>query len=152
MPTATTNHPVDSLVNTLAKRSGRIALELHDVAANVDQITHIAQAQAQHFDTLRSSFDGLLTSSRIIDDQAESARSVADSAESDVGLSRAAVQEAVGDITRLIEAVSRIEGQLGVLTTALAEVASFSDSIELISRQTNLLALNATIEAARAGQ
>jgi methyl-accepting chemotaxis protein len=48
--------------------------------------------------------------------------------------------------------VSRIEGQLGVLTTALSEVASFSDSIELISRQTNLLALNATIEAARAGQ
>jgi methyl-accepting chemotaxis protein len=147
----TTNHPVDSIVNALAKRNGRIALEFHDVVANVDQITRIAQDQAQHFDTLRSSFNSLLTSSRTIDGQSGNASSVADNAVSEVELSRAAVREAVGDITNLIEAVSRIEGQLGVLSTALAEVASFSASIELISRQTNLLALNATIEAARAG-
>ncbi|MGH6678344.1 MAG: methyl-accepting chemotaxis protein, partial [Bradyrhizobium sp.] len=65
--------------------------------------------------------------------------------------SRSAVDAAVKHIAELVEAVGRIEVRLGAVSSALAQVAKVSTSIEAIAKQTNLLALNATIEAARAG-
>ena len=78
-------------------------------------------------------------------------QSATSAAVDEITQSRTAVETAVRHIAELIEAVGRIESRLGAVSSALAQVAKVSTSIETIAKQTNLLALNATIEAARAG-
>jgi methyl-accepting chemotaxis protein len=69
----------------------------------------------------------------------------------EINQSRGAVEASIKHIAALVESVDRIETRLSAVSSALAQVAKVSTSIEAIAKQTNLLALNATIEAARAG-
>ena len=63
-----------------------------------------------------------------------------------------ALQQTGQDIATLVNTVSTMQTQVGVLLDALNRVGDMSNTIERIASQTNLLALNATIEAARAGE
>jgi len=93
--------------------------------------------------------------SATVNEVAKSAANAADAA-SDVNrqsmetLSR--VNETVGIITQLAEAVDQAEGVINVLSAHSNGIGKVLDVITGIAEQTNLLALNAAIEAARAGE
>jgi hemoglobin-like flavoprotein len=55
------------------------------------------------------------------------------------------------DLTKVLDAVTGIEGVVETLRNEVEDVAKVAQQIQAIAKQTNLLALNATIEAARAG-
>jgi methyl-accepting chemotaxis protein len=117
----------------------------------VQEVAGRVSNQSERFGDLQKTAETMVSANHDIANASQAVQTAATAAVGEITQSRAAVETAVKHIAELVEAVGRIEGRLGSVGTALAEVAKVSGSIEAIARQTNLLALNATIEAARAG-
>jgi methyl-accepting chemotaxis protein len=145
--------PADAerLVDQLANRIGGLGVELADVAGNLQEVAGRVSSQSDRFGHLQETAETMVAANHSIAGASQAVQSATSAAVGEITQSRAAVETAVQYIAELIEAVGRIELRLGSVSTALAQVAKVSGSIEAIARQTNLLALNATIEAARAG-
>jgi methyl-accepting chemotaxis protein len=149
----TPNTPSTSerLVDQLANRIGGLGVELADVAGNVREVASRVTDQSARFGHLQKTAQTMVTANHDIADASKAVQSASAVAVNEITQSRNVVETAVRHIDQLVEAVGRIEGRLSAVSSALAQVAKVSTSIEAIARQTNLLALNATIEAARAG-
>jgi methyl-accepting chemotaxis protein len=141
----------ERLVDQLANRIGGLGVELADVAGNVQEVASRFTTQSERFGHLQKVAQTMVSANHNIADASKAVQSASADAVGEITQSRAAVETAVKHIAELVEAVGRIEGRLTAVSSALAQVAKVSTSIETIARQTNLLALNATIEAARAG-
>ena len=141
----------ERLVDQLANRIGGLGVELADVAGNVQDVANRFTTQSERFGQLQKTAQTMVSANHNIADASKAVQTASADAVSEITQSRAAVETAVRHIAELVEAVGRIEGRLTAVSSALAQVAKVSTSIETIARQTNLLALNATIEAARAG-
>ena len=141
----------ERLVDHLASRIGGLGVELADVAGSVQDVATRVTDQSARFGHLQKAAQTMVTANHGIADASKAVQYASADAVNEITQSRAAVETAVRHIAELIEAVGRIEGRLSSVSSALAQVAKVSTSIEAIARQTNLLALNATIEAARAG-
>ena len=146
MPTAS-----ERLVDQLATRIGGLGVELADVAGNVQGVAERVSKQSERFGDLRKTAETMVAANHGIADASQAVQSAASAAINNITQSRATVETAVHHIEELVDAVGRMEDRLASVSTALAQVAKVSGSIDAIARQTNLLALNATIEAARAG-
>ena len=140
------------IMTRIAGDAGELAVEIVDVAGNVDAISDSVSRQAEDFQGLLRDADEVSQSNARIGEAVTQTRKVAETAAQDVAASRQAVDKAVEEIHALVEAVGSIQGQLGSLQEALNKVAEVASGIDAIAKQTNLLALNATIEAARAGE
>ncbi len=136
---------------TINGLAGELAIEIVDVAGNVDAVSEAVSQQAEAFQTMLRDADEVSQSNARIGKAITQTRKVAETAVSDVATSRQAVDQAVGEIHGLVESVGSIQAQLSSLQVALSKVAEVASGIDAIAKQTNLLALNATIEAARAG-
>jgi len=149
----TPNTPSTSerLVDQLANRIGGLGVELADVAGNVREVASRVTDQSARFGHLQKTAQTMVTANHDIAGASKAVQSASAVAVNEITQSRNVVETAVRHIDQLVEAVGRIEGRLSAVSSALAQVAKVSTSIEAIARQTNLLALNATIEAARAG-
>ena len=149
----TASAPSDSerLVDQLSNRIGGLGVELADVAGNVQEVAQRVLSQSERFGHLQKTAETMSSANHGIADASQAVQSATSRAVDEITQSRSAVETAVSHIAELIEAVGRIESRLGAVSSALAQVAKVSTSIEAIAEQTNLLALNATIEAARAG-
>ncbi|RMD63469.1 MAG: methyl-accepting chemotaxis protein, partial [Alphaproteobacteria bacterium] len=141
-----------NLICDIADIAGGLSIEVVDIAGNIEAISDTVKQQA-------TSFTDLVADARIISDNnnhiagaSQATRDVAHRAAEDVGGSRQAVEDSLGNIRALVEMVSAISDQLTNLQSTLEEVTKVAADIDAIARQTNLLALNATIEAARAGE
>ena len=145
--------PSDSerLVDQLANRIGGLGVELADVAGNLREVAGRVSTQADRFGHLQKTAETMVFANHDIASASQAVQTATSAASGEITQSRDVVETAVQHISELIEAVGRIEGRLGAVGSALAQVAKVSGSIEAIAKQTNLLALNATIEAARAG-
>jgi methyl-accepting chemotaxis protein len=152
-PESTTAAPSASerLVDQLSNRIGGLGVELADVAGNVQEVAQRVSSQSTLFGHLQQTAKTMVAANHDIAGASKAVQSAASAAVDQITQSRSAVETAVSHIAELIEAVGRIESRLGAVSSALAQVAKVSISIEAIAKQTNLLALNATIEAARAG-
>ena len=142
----------EDIMTRLACDTGELAVEIVDVAGNVDTISDSVNRQAEDFQDLLRGADAVSQSNARIGEAVSQTRKVAETAAEDVAASRQAVDKAVAEIHALVESVGNIQGQLGSLQEALNKVAEVASGIDAIAKQTNLLALNATIEAARAGE
>ncbi len=149
--TPATQSTSERLVDQLANRIGGLGVELADVAGNVQEVANRVTDQSARFGHLQKTAQTMVTANHDIADASKAVQSASTDAVNEITQSRTAVETAVRHIDELVEAVGRIEGRLSAVSSALAQVAKVSTSIEAIARQTNLLALNATIEAARAG-
>ena len=141
----------EQLIDQLANRIGTLGVELADVAGNVQEVARRVSTQSERFGHLQKTAETMVSANHEIAGASKAVQSAGAEAVGEITQSRQAVEIAVGHIGELVEAVGRIENRLGAVSSALAQVAKVSTSIEAIARQTNLLALNATIEAARAG-
>ncbi len=141
----------ERLVDQLADHIGGLGVELADVAGNVQEVASRVSTQSERFGHLRKTAETMVCANHDIAGASRAVQSATSAAVDEITQSRNAVETAVKHIAELVEAVGRIETRLGSVSSALAQVAKVSGSIEAIAKQTNLLALNATIEAARAG-
>ena len=141
----------ERLVDQLANRIGGLGVELADVAGNVQEVASRVTDQSERFGQLQKTAQTMVAANHGIADASKAVQSASMNAVNEITQSRDVVETAVRHIAELVDAVGRIEGRLSAVSSALAQVAKVSVSIEAIARQTNLLALNATIEAARAG-
>lgn len=106
---------------------------------------NISQTIKTHAQDVKKAVNEISTS-------AHEVQEVGENALVDTNNSRDGLMSAVGDITKMVDAVTKIEAQLKELQTSLKNVGKVASTIDDIAKQTNLLALNATIEAARAGE
>jgi methyl-accepting chemotaxis protein len=141
----------ERLVDQLSNRIGGLGVELADVASNVQEVANRVSAQSELFTHLQKTAETMVSANHNIADASRAVQSASSEAVGDINLSKGAVETAVKHIAALVDSVDRIETRLSAVSSALAQVAKVSTSIEAIAKQTNLLALNATIEAARAG-
>ncbi len=150
-PTSNVPSTSERLVDHLANQIGGLGVELADVAGNVKEVAGRVSTQSERFGHLRKTAETMVSANHDIAGASRAVQSATSAAVDEITQSRDAVETAVKHIAELVDAVGRIETRLGAVSSALAQVAKVSGSIEAIAKQTNLLALNATIEAARAG-
>ncbi|MDB6084231.1 MAG: chemotaxis protein [Gammaproteobacteria bacterium] len=139
------------LVAGIATEIGKLAVEIADVAADVQRVSQLADGQAQLFDELRLSTGTIVTSNQHIAEKAALTLTKAATARHEVETSSGEVETALATINSLVDSVRTIGKQLSVFEEAMKRISKVAGNISDIARHTNLLALNATIEAARAG-
>ena len=141
----------DELIAAIAIEIGKLAVEIADVAGDVQRVSQLADGQADLFEELRESTGTIVASNQHIADKAALTLKKAATAREEVGTSSAEVARALSTIGGLVDSVRAIGTQLASFEAAMKRISKVADNISGIARQTNLLALNATIEAARAG-
>jgi methyl-accepting chemotaxis protein len=140
------------LVAGIATDIGRLAVEMADVAGDVQRVNQLVDGQSRLFGELRQSTDTIVASNQHIAENAALTLAKAATAQQEVATSSGEVETALTTINGLVESVHAIGAQLGVFEAAIKRISNVAGNISGIARHTNLLALNATIEAARAGE
>ncbi len=141
----------DAFASDVLAMAQELALEIADVAGNVDAVTRFVAHQAELFAELTSLAQSMAESVQTIADAGDQSNEVTRNVGAEMTQSRQTVDTAISSIAELVGSVSGIEERLAGLEASLSGVARISRDIQGIASQTNLLALNATIEAARAG-
>jgi methyl-accepting chemotaxis protein len=108
--------------------------------------------QGRHTRTLGVSLQQVQSTVEEMADNARQAASAAIQAADGAGRGHQVVQETIGKIRGVGEAMGRAGDVIGQLATQTEEIGKVLDVIKDVAEQTNLLALNAAIEAARAGE
>ena len=141
----------EQVVAAVAEDIGTLAVDVADVAGDVQNVSRLVRHQAANVGDLRTVCGRIAELARSINDRAAASQRTASTAADQVVRADNEVGSALGAIEQLIEAVGLIEVKVPDLRAAMQRIGAVAGAIDRIARQTNLLALNATIEAARAG-
>ncbi|SCA56018.1 putative methyl-accepting chemotaxis protein [Candidatus Terasakiella magnetica] len=143
---------VQSAVQQIAQDVGSLAIEVVDVAANVDMVSNRVASQVEGFKTLETATREVVGSNVEIAGSSIRLQEETSQRKIEIEDTKHTAQASLDEIRQLIEEVSGINGEMGELNEALDTVGKVAKEISIIASQTKLLALNATIEAARAGK
>ena len=141
-----------AVVAEVADQAGRLAIELVDVAGNIDVLSGAVAEQAETLGRLRGAADGIQAGNAAVSSAAEVVRTASQQAAADAAASQTAVRESLAAIHELVGWVASVGGELHTTRTALAEIAATAQQVNAIAERTHVLALNARIEAARTGE
>ena len=147
--------PENTAATALSRVSGHIghlAVEVSDVAGNIDDASRHAQQEAQLFQQLLELVRGMVDSNELVTRAAGQTHEAAAKTHAAIDDSEQTVTLALADIEALVAAVRETDAYLSELQLALERISRAAAGITGIAKQTNLLALNATIEASRAGE
>ena len=141
-----------STYDALASSSHQAAENATHVAQTVSEVSEGMEKQLTSVGVTKKNIDGAFNDieamARKTDGVAESARQMADAAESGSRLMHDAIAKMSG-IETSVSASAEVVRKLGANSQQIGQIV---ETISQISEQTNLLALNAAIEAARAGE
>ncbi|GGE44948.1 methyl-accepting chemotaxis protein [Halopseudomonas oceani] len=115
---------------------------------NSDQVGH----QQTLVDQVAAAAEEMSSTSEEISRNTQQVAEAAQHASARNEAGRRVVQESVGRIRHLANAIEQVNGQMERLQTSSESMTRVIDVIKAVADQTNLLALNAAIEAARAGE
>lgn len=146
-----TDATLTTVVAAVADRAGNLAVEIVDLAGEIEEVSQRLSQETDQFKELQRSAKELAERNDAISGLAATAHSRAIEAKQEMGRSQAQLASSLGDIRAMTTGARQIEEGLEQVRAALAQVAKAAGGIGAIARQTNLLALNATIEAAHAG-
>jgi len=140
-----------TLVRQIAGSAGKFSLEVTDIAASIEVVSHHLSEQNDSLRALDEAARDMAGSNGQILQASAAARAAGSTARDQIGDSRLRLDQALQSIGFLIDLTESIVSVAAGLEKALEKVDEATGRISAISRQTNLLALNAKIEATRAG-
>lgn len=140
------------MLANVAAEAGSLGIEIADVAGYIDELTGNLKSQVSHFGAVRSATEELTKANAAVAVAAGEVGQNSSRVLQEMDASRRQVDDAIADISALVETTRSFATELSGLRTALDQIGRVAKGIDAIARQTNLLALNATIEAARAGE
>jgi methyl-accepting chemotaxis protein len=135
----------------IAEETGRLGVEIVDVAGNIDSVAANAAAQAEAFTRLRYATGAIRQSTASVAATADGVRHHAATADAQVRESHHEISTALGSLERLAGWVGDVGEQLNSVVSRLDSIAQVTQQMDRIAAQTHILALNARIEATRAG-
>jgi methyl-accepting chemotaxis protein len=120
-----------AMVSHIATRASGIGRESAELLGTLEDVSKVAQQQAQAFDQVAAHVQKMVEANRSIARATESGRASARTAR---------------------EAVERVATDVAAAVDSLREVAQAASDITKIALQTRLVAFNATVEAKRSGE
>ncbi|MGE5702574.1 MAG: methyl-accepting chemotaxis protein [Clostridia bacterium] len=147
----------DSL--NLASSAEQLSASTDQTLAATNQITTAiyevstgAERQLTSSEEMAKSMEEMAIGIQRIAESSSTASESSSDASAEAGQGNQSVQEAVGQMSSIREAVDQSARTVQRLGERSSEIVNIVDVITSIASQTNLLALNAAIEAARAGE
>ena len=137
----------------------RVVEATHLINADSARLSSVAQQtgssinqQDKETDAVAQAVQGMLTTVRQVAENAGSAVTAAQLADTEANLGMTVVSETIASIHSVAEEVGRATQVIAELEGDSRNIGTILETIKGIADQTNLLALNAAIEAARAGE
>jgi methyl-accepting chemotaxis protein len=152
MPAGRGDASAGSAMARIAEETGKLGVEIVDIAGNVDAVATSVASQVEAFARLRTATQAIRSSTSAVVDTADGVRRHANEAEHQMRASYTEISEALDSLEGLARWVNDLGAQLGGVVDQLDTIAEVTSRIDRIAAQTHILALNTRIEAARAGQ
>ncbi len=130
----------------------QIASAAEELSAVTNQTSAGVNSQKIETDQVATAMHEMSATVQEVARNAEEASQAASLADKEAREGDRVVGEAIAQIERLADEVSRSTEAMRLLQTESDKIGSVMDVIKAVADQTNLLALNAAIEAARAGE
>lgn len=130
----------------------QIASAAEELSAVTEQTSAGVNSQKVETDQVATAMHEMSATVQEVARNAENASQAASLADTEARAGDRVVSEAITQIERLADEVSRSTEAMGHLQQESNKIGSVMDVIKAVADQTNLLALNAAIEAARAGE
>lgn len=124
----------------------------NEVAASIQEVASGSESQLKSAEESRIAMSEMAAGVERIADSSAAVSELALEASSDAGNGNEVIQQAVGQMNKIDESVTKTSALMHELNERSVEIRHIVDIISDIANQTNLLALNASIEAARAGE
>ncbi|SES02901.1 methyl-accepting chemotaxis protein [Halopseudomonas bauzanensis] len=150
---------VQRMADSLRELIGRIHESVTQIASAAEELSAVTEqtrvginSQKEETDQVATAMQEMSATVHDVARNAEQASLAATSANGEARNGDAVVNEAISQIERLAEEVTRSTEAMELLKQESSKIGTVMDVIRAVADQTNLLALNAAIEAARAGE
>lgn len=150
---------VQRMADSLRELIGRIHESVTQIASAAEELSAVTEqtrvginSQKEETDQVATAMQEMSATVHDVARNAEQASLAATSANGEARNGDTVVNEAISQIERLAEEVTRSTEAMELLKQESSKIGTVMDVIRAVADQTNLLALNAAIEAARAGE
>jgi len=143
---------LQSVVRDVKDSADKVSVTARQLASSSREVTSSSQSQSQATASMAGAIEEITASIGHVADNSTHAYEMALEAGQLSNEGAGAVQQAVGEMSKISESVGQSTQMIRDLDLKSKQISDIVNVIKEIADQTNLLALNAAIEAARAGE